>query len=209
MDIALLKIHVNLLGTYSSMRSSSVFAAAILLSGACFGSVQASPTGLVGDTLQAGLFNQSTTEPLRLIGPLVQEVVSSDGTAFPGFSYGEMNLNMTDSEIILNNFYTSDRFTLASFSGVIITDLTKTFATVSLDAATNMLGLTSSNIKIEGNTLSVNLAGFSFTPSTQVILNVTTAPAVSAVPEPETCSLLLAGLGLIGFMGRRKARASA
>lgn len=30
-------------------------------------------------------------------------------------------------------------------------------------------------------------------------------PAVSAVPEPETYAMLLAGLGLVGFVGRRKA----
>ena len=35
--------------------------------------------------------------------------------------------------------------------------------------------------------------------------NITTSAATSAVPEPETYAMLLAGLGLMGFVARRKA----
>lgn len=35
-------------------------------------------------------------------------------------------------------------------------------------------------------------------------LNNITVEGVSAVPEPETYAMLLAGLGMIGFMARRR-----
>lgn len=36
------------------------------------------------------------------------------------------------------------------------------------------------------------------------LLSVTAAPSISAVPEPETYAMLLAGLGLLGFTARRR-----
>ncbi|WP_229207642.1 MULTISPECIES: collagen-binding domain-containing protein [unclassified Duganella] len=36
-----------------------------------------------------------------------------------------------------------------------------------------------------------------------------TIPAIAAVPEPETYAMLLAGLGIVGFMGRRRQKAAA
>jgi len=38
------------------------------------------------------------------------------------------------------------------------------------------------------------------------IASLSQAASISAVPEPETYGMLLAGLGMLGFMGRRKAR---
>ena len=45
----------------------------------------------------------------------------------------------------------------------------------------------------------INTPGVSGNPTDWKVTNLT-----SAVPEPETCTMLLAGLGLMGFMARRK-----
>ncbi len=39
-------------------------------------------------------------------------------------------------------------------------------------------------------------------------VNIAMSPSISAVPEPETYAMMLAGLGLLGFAARRKAKAN-
>jgi hypothetical protein len=53
-------------------------------------------------------------------------------------------------------------------------------------------------VTFNANTVFVNEAGLTLTPTSNLLLNV------SAVPEPETYGMLVAGLGLLGLMARRR-----
>lgn len=184
------------------MQFKAICAACVLISGALVGNAQASSNGLAGDKVEAVYYNQSTTEPLRQFGEVVQNVVSDTGTSFAGVAFGAVHLTISDSQIVFNNFWTSDSFTYGSFSGFLVKDLSKSFASASFNSATTMAGLAQSNIKLDGNSLWLDWAGKSFTPGTQVILDVKT---VSPVPEPDAYAMMLAGVAFVGLLSRRRA----
>jgi hypothetical protein len=76
--------------------------------------------------------------------------------------------------------------------------LTPGFAIGGVGLTTNIAGLSLSDVSFTSNSLSVNMSGLPVTNgeyfTTQLL----------PVPEPETYAMMLAGLGLIGFMARRK-----
>ncbi|MGB2831736.1 MAG: PEP-CTERM sorting domain-containing protein [Methylotenera sp.] len=145
-------------------------------------------------------------------------IVSSNGTytVGPGIEVPIIINNALGSNIG-NLDFQSDGFTInftlgptsfapSVFSGFRITDINETigpFATFTLGTNTGLIG--SPVLTFDANNLFVNLQGLSFRPgSTQ--FNVTAGPFVPppAVPEPETYAMLLAGLGLMGFVARRR-----
>ena len=65
----------------------------------------------------------------------------------------------------------------------------------------SLLGGTTYQVKVSGHTLA-NLPGGEGTVSVNVLNGI-----ISSVPEPEGYAMLLAGLGLIGLIGRRRAKA--
>ena len=67
----------------------------------------------------------------------------------------------------------------------------------SLAINTNLIGY---SVTIGTHSVDIGLGGTHFTPTTYF----TGIFGVSAVPEPETYAMLLAGLGLMGFAARRK-----
>jgi hypothetical protein len=72
---------------------------------------------------------------------------------------------------------------------------------VTLDAASNMVGFDASRITFDTNSIAVNWAGLSFNSDTRVVLNV----AAGTLPEPASYALVIAALAGVGLARRRKA----
>lgn len=86
---------------------------------------------------------------------------------------------------------------ITPLSELIYTDTTKDFPGVYKLISTNMTGLTSANYSTDGNVFSIRLAGLQGTGYANFAL-------ISAVPEPENYAMLLSGIGLMGFIARRR-----
>jgi probable HAF family extracellular repeat protein len=89
-------------------------------------------------------------------------------------------LSVGANTIEASDFTGSGSFFSASFNGFKVTDLSghAVIASVAIDSATNMAGLTLSDISYSGNSVSLDWAGLSFTTDTIVELDLTfgTAP---------------------------------
>lgn len=75
---------------------------------------------------------------------------------------------------------------------------------VTIDAATNMAGLSAANITFNGSEIAIDWVGRAYSANTLVVLNVSTiAPA--AVPAPSSLALGLGAIGMAGAtVGRRR-----
>lgn len=152
--------------------------------------------GISGDTVNATYYYPDSSSLYQDLGT---QVISGLGNTYNFDGY--FDLLVTDTQIIAKNFIFASYWSPSDFNGFKVTDLTKNFSSIyQVDSATTMAGLTNANLSTAGNSFSVNWQGLSFNQDTQVVLN-----AVSAVPEPETYGMMLAGLGLMGFMVRRRA----
>ena len=110
------------------------------------------------------------------------------------------------------SFTDSSSFSSAAFNGFVISDVSSTldsFSSFSLVSNTGVMG--TPTLSFDSDHLYVNWEGLSFTSGNLVFSvnsiadkdNVVT-DTISAVPEPETYAMLLAGLGLVGYAARRK-----
>jgi hypothetical protein len=113
--------------------------------------------------------------------------------------YGYYLLASDNSITILGNY--SVNWTESSFSGIVVSDLTKAFDSTWTLASNNLIGFDSSDITLSGNKLTINWEGLNTLPGTEIKINF---GAVSPVPEPATYAMLLAGLTLLGFTARRR-----
>ena len=114
------------------------------------------------------------------------------------------SLDVTATQVIVD-FSHNGRLGSAAFSGWVLTDVFGTidrFASVTIDAATNMIGLDASRLSFDEDSITLNWQGLSFDPDTYVVLNVSTSPDPIPIPEPGSLPLLTAALLGIAFMRR-------
>jgi PEP-CTERM motif-containing protein len=111
----------------------------------------------------------------------------------------EITTTFTDSEIIITNEEAA-LFGTVAFNGpsYLFSGATVTKVTIDSASSPTFLGVPS----FTANGIMVNFQGLPAPPvGAEFILDVTTA---SVVPEPGTWAMLLAGFGLMGFLGYRK-----
>lgn len=116
-------------------------------------------------------------------------------------SFGLNTYTVTDTQIVLENVFGPVRFGPRSFNGYELTETGSspvTITGVTLDPATNVSGVSSSNVSFDGTHVWLNMSGITTNDGQVVVLDVTSGS--TAVPESGTGGLVLAGCGLIGFV---------
>jgi len=126
-------------------------------------------------------------------------VTAAGFTVVDGF--GLNSYTVTDTQIVLENVFGPVRFGPTSFNGYELTETGSspvTITGVTLDPATNVSGVSSSNVSFDGTHVWLNMSGITTNDGQVVVLDVTSGS--TAVPESGTGGLVLAGCGLIGFV---------
>jgi hypothetical protein len=138
------------------------------------------------------------------LGTVLMNLGSGTVTAagFTVNSFGQNDYTVTDTQIVLENVFGSlVLFGTSSFNGYELTETGSspvTITAVTLDAATNVSGVSSSNVSFNGTHVWLNMSGITTNNGQVVVLDVTSGS--TAVPESGTGGLVLAGLGLIAFV---------
>jgi hypothetical protein len=151
--------------------------------------------GLLGSTVTGTLYYPDLSSVYG--GPVTTSVIS--GTEFPLNSLNQPSgtLDVTDTQIIWNADMTV-KYEPGSFNGFdLLFTGTSAITGVTLNNAST---LTPVSFGFTSNQVWINLAELQATAGQKTILDV----SVAAVPEPESYAMLLAGLGLLGFMARWK-----
>jgi len=120
------------------------------------------------------------------------EFLSSTATVYP-FDY--FDIDLSNSGITVTYTKNSGWTGSVAFNGFELTNLTKSFDTLTFVSSTNPF-FGAGNFSSSGNKADFNWQGLTFVPGD--VINI------SAVPEPETHAMLLVGLGLMGFVVRHR-----
>ena len=138
------------------------------------------------------------------LGTILMNLGNGTVTA-AGFTVNSSGLNnytVTDTQIVLENVFGSPVvFAPESFNGYELTETGSspvTITGVTLDPATNVSGVSSSNVSFDGTHVWLNMSGITTNHGQVVVLDVTSGSTV--VPESGTGGLALTGWGLIGFV---------
>ncbi len=130
------------------------------------------------------------------------------GTDAPTVFAPFFSFSFTDTTATTSAFQFNSSWTTTAFNGFRLYDINGTIApitSVSINAASNMVGLDASRITFDADNIYVNWNGLAFDTGTVVTLDING----SAVPEPASWALMIGGFGLIGASMRRRAAALA
>lgn len=139
----------------------------------------------------ASLFNPATGVPPGFAHSLVNTAIDV------GNDYIEIDFDNAGSSTFATGFENTYIF---RFDSSAIVDIKG----AEIDSAVTTLGLQPSDIRFIGNELFINVESLPFDPSTFARVNLVVEGGPLPIPEPETYAMFLAGLGLMGFMTRRK-----
>jgi hypothetical protein len=171
-------------------------------------------TGLLAASLSAhaGLIGSTVSTQYYFNGGAYTGAVSftADGANHTNSLGGYFGVQVTDTQVIYDytsaaTWNTGNAWSSGSLyieNGNLLDFLgAPNITSVTLDAASNMVGFDASRITFDTNSIAVNWAGLSFNSDTRVVLNV----AAGTLPEPASYALVIAALAGVGLARRRKA----
>nr|WP_315394337.1 PEP-CTERM sorting domain-containing protein [uncultured Duganella sp.] len=126
-------------------------------------------------------------------------VIGVGGTSFAQPDYV---VSITDNAVSFAGWSFPNAFVDYAFNGTVLKTAGR-WSGYGIDPSSNLAGFSLDRITVVGGELRVNFQGLSVDTGTRLALNV------SAVPEPETYAMLLAGVGMVGLARRRGAAARA
>ena len=173
---------------------SKHLAAAALCTGMC-ASAGVSAAPVAGDLINAMLVAITDT-PHELIDYGFKTI--GPGTEYTLAGTSLFSADFTDDTLQLSFIYGSS-YGNPPFLGYVFKDYTSAFGgkQYQLDtAATTLAGFTAARFQQTDNMLMLNMAGMSVTGGETIVLR--------AVPEPASYALMLGGLGMLGWLGRRR-----
>ena len=141
---------------------------------------------------------------LRTLGTTTSINLGNGTVTADGFTVNDRGLNsytVTGTQIVLENVSHPIDFFPVSFNGFELTETGSSPVTITgvrLDPATNVSGVSSSNVSFDGTHVWLNMSGITTNKGQVVVLDVTSGSTV--VPESGTGGLALTGWGLIGFV---------
>lgn len=152
--------------------------------------VSSANAAIEGDSVNGSYFAPDAFSNISNFG---NQIVGA-GVEFPSGYSDFFGVDLSNSGITIT-YNNSVVWNIGAFNGLVLTDLTKSFDALTFVSSTNPL-FVAGNFVASGNTASFNWQGLSFGQGD--VINI------SAVPEPETYAMLLAGLGMMGFVARRR-----
>lgn len=166
-----------------------------------------------------------STMGLQYLWPNTSSVVEAHGPSVVGAGVEFNNVLGIFNVDVANNSVTANYYTASSwcgplnplcpqpgttFNGFRLFDVGNTapaITSVTLNGATNMVGLTNANISFDADNIYVDWKNLAFDEHTVVALDVNSQ--ATTTPEPATIALMGLGLAGVGVVARRRRAATA
>ena len=164
---------------------------------------------LIGKTLDVTYHHPDLTTPYAAASFLPQSFAVGAGAETIGNVEGVTSLvtDFSDSQltILLKTTLDKPTWNATPFNGMVFTLLSQGSLDISsavVDPATSLSGFDNSRLSFTNLMVGLNWQGLSYADGEKVVVNF--AFNKSVVPEASTYALLLAGLGFVAFVARRR-----
>jgi len=151
---------------------------------------------IVGDTVNVSHYYPDLT-------PGSQADMGSQVVPTANFSYfGYYDVVVGGDYLTYTSGMTGWQWTDSTFNGPVLTDLNATFTSASIDASSTLAGFDASRLTFDANHIYANMHGLNL----DGYLKINFESGSSAVPEPASIALMLAGLAGAAAVRRKKSK---
>ena len=170
---------------------------------------------VVGGVVAATLFGLSGLASASIVGDTVNVThyfpdvnstnadMGSQVVPTANFNYfGYYDVVVGGDYLTYTSGMTGYQWTDSTFNGPVLTDLNATFTSASIDASSTLAGFDASRLTFDANHIYVNMHGLDLIG----YLKINFETGSSAVPEPASIALMLAGLAGAAAARRKKSK---
>ena len=170
---------------------------------------------VVGGVVAATLFGLSGVASASIVGDTVNVThyfpdlnstnadMGSQVVPTANFSYfGYYDVVVGGDYLTYTSGMTGYQWTDSTFNGPVLTDLNATFTSASIDASSTLAGFDASRLTFDANHIYANMHGLYL----DGYLKINFESGSSAVPEPASIALMLAGLAGAAAARRKKSK---